>query len=182
MASRAAAADSPTTSGIVGAVIFWVVAVLLGLLTAPVEDGKVPTWVWTVRIALIVAGVGYVIWLILREISRRKSGLGASRDDTAFDLWTIAHTTAGLVMGAWGIPFPLVVVFTVAWEFFEKYVPGFGDKEVFSNRVVDILVAIVGWLVVAGIVSLGTSDPNIAIPWLAPADQSLVRDAWLHLF
>jgi len=61
-------------------------------------------------------------------------------------------------------------------------VPGFGDKEVFSNRVVDILVAIVGWLVVAGIVSLGTSDPNIAIPWLAPADQSLIRDAWLHLF
>ncbi len=180
MASRTATADSPTSSGIVGAVIFWAIAILLSLVTAPVQN--VPGWVWAVRIALMLAGVGYVIWLIMREISRRKSGLGASRDDTAFDLWTIAHTTAGLVLGAWGIPFPLVVVFTVAWEFFEMYVPGFGDKEVFSNRVVDILVAIAGWLVVAGIVALGTSDPNIAIPWLAPASQSLVRDAWLHLF
>lgn len=180
MANQAAVADRPATSGIVGAVIFWAIAILLSLVTAPVQD--IPGWVWAVRVVLILAGIGYVVWLILREISRRKSGLGASRDDTAFDLWTIAHTTAGLVMGAWGIPFPLVVIFTVAWEFFEKYVPGFGDKEVFSNRVVDILVAIFGWLAVAWLVSAGTSDPNIAIPWLAPADQSLVRDAWLHLF
>jgi hypothetical protein len=118
----------------------------------------------------------------MRERENRRSGKGASRDDTAFDLWTIAHTMAGLVMGAWGVPFPLVVIFTVAWEFFEKYVPGFGDKEVFSNRVIDILVAWLGWAAVAWLVSAMTDTPNIAIPWLVPAAQSLLRDAWLELF
>lgn len=181
MADRSLAAGGPTTSGIVGAVVFWVIAILLSFMTAPVQD--VPGWVWALRVILVIAGVGYVIGLIMREISRRNSGAGASRDDTAFDLWTIAHTTAGLVMGAWGVPFILVVIFTIAWEFFEKYVPGFGDKEVFSNRIVDIAVAWVGWIIVAGIVALATNgSTNIAMPWIAPAAQSLVADAWLHWF
>ena len=111
--------------------------------------------------------------MVLRERTHR------STDDTAFDLWTIAHTTAGLVMGIWGMPLPLVVVFTIAWEFFEKYVPGFGDKEIFANRVVDIAVALVGWIVVAGLVALITQT---LMPWLLPSQQSLVRDEGLKLF
>jgi hypothetical protein len=69
---------------------------------------------------------------------------------------------AGVVMGAWTVPAPFVVIFTIAWEFFEYFVPGFGDQEIFANRVVDVLVAWAGWFVVAGIIAAATQTP---MPW-----------------
>lgn len=177
MANEASAASGPSTGGIIGAIAFWVVAILLSLVTTPVQD--VEGWVWALRIILIVLGVGLAVGLILRERSREKRGLPMDRDSSAFDLWTIAHTMAGLVMGAWSIPFPLVVVFTIAWEIFEWQVPGFGETEITSNRIVDIAVAWVGWIIVAGIIALSTQTP---MPWLLPATTSLVRDAGLKLF
>ena len=122
--NRAMAAASPSTGGVVGAIVFWVVAIALSFITAAVQDQ--PAGVWALRVALMLGGVGYTIFLIIREAGQRRAG-NSDSDNSPFDLWTIAHTTAGLVMGAWGVPFPLVVVFTIAWEFFEKYVPGFGD-------------------------------------------------------
>jgi hypothetical protein len=159
------------------AVVFWAVAIVLSFLTTALI--QVPGWVWALRIIVIVLGVALTIGLIAREDYRKNRGLPLDRDSSAFDLWTIAHTTAGLVMGAWGIPFPLVVIFTIAWEIFEFLVPGFGDTEIFSNRIVDIAVAWVGWIVAAGIVALATQTE---MPWLLPSTQSLVRDAGLHLF
>ncbi|MBI1258153.1 MAG: hypothetical protein GC204_11840 [Chloroflexi bacterium] len=167
--NQAQAANGPSTGGIVGAVIFWVVAIALSFFTSAVEDQ--PTGVWVLRGALMLAGVAYTIFLIIREAGQRRAGHSDS-DSSAFDLWTIAHTTAGLVMGAWGVPFPLVVIFTIAWEFFEKYVPGFGESEIFSNRIVDIAVAWVGWIVVAGLVALTTQTD---MPWLLPLTTSLIR-------
>jgi hypothetical protein len=163
------AAAGPSTNGIIGAIAFWVVAIILSFITAEVEDQ--PSGVWVLRVALMLFGVIYTIFLIFRERAQRRAG-NSDSDSSDFDLWTIAHTTAGLVLGAWGVPFPLVVVFTIAWEFFEKYVPGFGDGEVFSNRVVDIAVAWVGWILVAGVVALSTSTD---MPWLLPLTTSLVR-------
>ena len=46
------------------------------------------------------------------------------RDHTPFDLWSIVHAGAGIVFGLWSVPFPLVAVFTIAWEYFEWKVPG----------------------------------------------------------
>jgi len=167
--NRAQAAASPSTGGVIGAIVFWAVAIILSFFTAAVQDQ--PGWVWALRIALMVGGVVYTIFLIFREAAQRREG-NSDSDSSAFDLWTIAHTTAGLVLGAWGVPFPLVVVFTIAWEFFEKYVPGFGDGEIFSNRVVDIAVAWVGWILVAGGVALATKTD---MPWLLPLTTSLIR-------
>lgn len=178
MANRAMTADGgPSAGAIVGAIVFWVVAIFLAFVTAPLQD--VPGLVWVFRILLIIGGVILTVALIVRERSRTARGLPVDRDNTAFDLWTIAHTTVGLVMGAWGVPFPLVVVFTIAWEIFEWQVPGFGDTEIFSNRVVDIAVAWVGWIIVAGLIALIT---QIEMPWLLPSVLSLVRDAGLKLF
>ena len=167
--NRAMAADGPSSSGIIGAIVFWVVAIILSFFTAATQDQ--PGWVWALRIILMVGGVGFAIFLIFRERTQRRAG-NSDSDNSPFDLWTIAHTTAGLVMGAWGVPFPLVVVFTIAWEFFEKYVPGFGDGEIFSNRIVDIAVAWVGWIIVAGIVAGSTQTD---MPWLLPLVTSLIR-------
>src|SRR5690242_3174340 len=90
----------PTTGGIIGAVIFWVVAIVLVLLTTTFS---VPGWVWAVRILSVLIGVGIAVGLILREKYRRGQGLPTDTDKTAFDLWTIAHTMAGVVMGAWAV-------------------------------------------------------------------------------
>ena len=144
----------PTTGGIIGAVVFWVVAIALVLLTTKFD---VPGWVWALRILSVLIGVGIAVGLILREKYRRGQGLPPDTDKSAFDLWTIAHTMAGVVMGTWAVPFPLVALFTIAWEFFEYFVPGFGDQEIFMNRVVDILVAWAGWFALAGIIALATS-------------------------
>jgi hypothetical protein len=156
-----AESDAPSTGGIIGAIVFWVVAIVLVLVSVPLSN--IPTWVWVLRIALPIIGVGIAVGLILRERYRKSQGLPEDRDDRAFDLWTIAHTTAGLVMGAWTVAFLLVATYTIAWEIFEITVKGFGDKEIPANRVVDIAVAWIGWFVVAGVIALAT---NTGLPWL----------------
>jgi hypothetical protein len=156
-----AESDAPSTGGIIAAIVFWVVAIVLVLVSVPLTN--IPTWVWVLRIALVVIGVALAIGLILRERYRKNQGLTEDRDTTPVDLWTIAHTTAGLVMGAWSVAGLLVAIFTIGWEIFEYTVPGFGDKETFANRVVDVAVAWIGWILVAGIVAAATGT---AIAWL----------------
>lgn len=171
------ASAGPTTSGIVEAIIFWALAIgLVVLTTAMINqlDG-----IWALRIGLALGGVVLAGVLIGREKRRERHGLPLDRDATAFDLWTIAHTVAGMVMGAWGVPFPLVALFTIAWEIFEWLVPGFGESETLKNRVVDIAVAWVGWLIIAAVVA---AVAHTAIPWILPSSESLVRNAGLHLF
>ena len=75
-------------------------------------------------------------------------------DSGAVDRWTISHTGAGLVFGVWLLPLLLVVPLVVAWEMFEWAVPGFGENESILNRVVDVSVAVLGWLLVIGIAHL----------------------------
>jgi hypothetical protein len=149
----------PSTGAIIAAAVFWVVAIALVLATTVFD---VPGWVWALRIITVLIGIGIAVGLILREKYLRDHGLPLDSDKTAFDLWTIAHTWAGVVMGTWAVPAILVVIFTIAWEFFEKYVPGFGDGEIFSNRVVDVLVAWVGWIALAAIIAAATQT---SIPW-----------------
>jgi hypothetical protein len=69
-------------------------------------------------------------------------------DATPFDRWTIVHGLAGVVFGLWYIPLFYVLTVIVIWEAFEFAVAGFGDQEVIMNRLVDIGVALVGWLIV----------------------------------
>jgi hypothetical protein len=70
------------------------------------------------------------------------------RDDTPLDRWTIVHCLAGVVFGIWVVPLFYVLVVIIVWECFEFSVEGFGDQEVIMNRVVDVGVAVAGWLIV----------------------------------
>jgi hypothetical protein len=164
-ASVQSVAARPSTGGIIGALVYWVVAIVLVILMTPTAG--IPGWLWAVRIIVPALGAIYAVCLIIFDSS-------VQRDNTAFDLWTIAHTTAGLAMGLWGVPFWLVAIFTVGWEIFEWQVPGFGDGEIFWNRVVDIAVAWVGWLICAGIVAGAASIP---IPFLLPSVGSILRNS-----
>ena len=151
----------PTKGSIIGTIVFWVIAILLVVFTTVWTN--LPAGVWVVRILTVLAGVGMVVGLILYEKYRKSHGLPVESDETAFDLWTIAHTLAGVVMGAWTVAAPLVVIFTIVWEFFEKFgSKGIGDKEILANRIVDVLVAWAGWFVVAAVIAATTQTP---MPW-----------------
>lgn len=167
--NQAADSNHPTRSNILIAVGFWVVAITLSVLTSPVKDQS--GWVWILRFVVIALGVGWVVWLIRHEHSLTERGLPLNNDTVAVDLWTIAHTMAGVVLGAWGIPFVLVFIFTIGWEFFERFGGGIGSDESLDNRIVDVVAAWMGWITFAGITTAGTGE---GLPWL-PVIHSLLR-------
>ncbi len=144
-------------------VIFLLLALTAMALTMRLE---VPAVVWVLRVVITAGAVAFAIYLAKRDLG----GQATDIDRTAFDRWTIVHTSAGVVFGLFGIPFLLVAILTVAWEAFEILAPGFGETEVLINRAVDILVAWAGWLVVAGVIALATST---GLPFLPAPDSVL---------
>lgn len=161
MAARTAAHEGSTKIpwyGWVGVGIFIVAGLLLAFFTnKPVVHDAVR---WTVT-GLWAAGT---IALGLYDFFGvgKGSGGGGDIDVRPFDRWTLSHTGAGLVFGVWFIPFVVVLPLTVLWEVFEALPTGFGQSEIITNRLVDIGVALVGWLVVTLIAAAIT---GASIPW-----------------
>ena len=110
---------------------------------------------WGVTIAFILATAGFGAYDHFFDKDTE------GRDQKPCDKWTIIHTLAGVVFGLWYVPLVYVVITVLWWEVFEATVKGFGDKEVILNRVVDMGVALGGWLlmVVAALIFLGASFP-----------------------
>lgn len=148
-----------------------VVLVFLGLSLATF-DPRVSTVTWVIRITGTVAWVVFALLLGYRDIVAKKGDGPQDIDRVAFDRWSWVHATAGCMFGLWGVPLLLVAVITIAWEFFEKYVPGFGENEILANRIVDVLGAWIGWTVVAVVIALIESDQ---VPFLWP-----LADAWVR--
>jgi hypothetical protein len=121
----------------------------------------VTSWLrWTVTIAWLVVTLGLGLYdFIIKPDS------GGSIDKTAFDRWTISHGGAGLVFGVWYMPLFTVLLLVLFWELFEWLTRGFGDKEIILNRVVDVGIAVVLWLLVVIIVMAATGAP---FPFFAP--------------
>lgn len=153
------------------------------------SDNKIPWYSWLILAFHLVWSVG-IIWMtqgqVFNEVLKwivtavfilatvllgiydfliNKSSKG--RDATPFDLWTIIHAFAGVVFGFWYVPLVYVLITVIWWEAFEYSVKGFGEKEVILNRVVDIGVALLGWLtvVIIGLAITGVDFP-IANPVL----------------
>jgi hypothetical protein len=145
--------------GWVGLAVFLVGGVLLVILT---HNPIVPAWMrWTLTGAWMAVTVGLGIYDFF--LGGASAGGGGGIDKSPMDRWTIPHTGAGLVLGLWLTPLIWVIALVVLWEVFEALPTGFGHEEVISNRLVDIGVALVGWLVVAGIVALIN---GLSIPWV----------------
>lgn len=127
--------------------------------------------VWSIGIFLMTYGVIVTPWLrwgitglwavgtVILGIIDFSKPVDDSRDSTAFDRWTIVHAAAGVVFGVWFIPLFYVLIVIIVWECFEFSVAGFGDQEVILNRVVDVSVAAVGWLLVVFIAIAVTHAP-----------------------
>jgi hypothetical protein len=112
-------------------------------------------WYPTVRIVFVIALFAVVAFRLILEgtVSKTPPGSPPTWDRKLADpWWTSIHTFTGVTLGVWLTPWLVVAILTLAWEFLEICVPGFGDEEITGNRLVDILVAWVGWLVAAAII------------------------------
>ena len=85
-----------------------------------------------------ITGVFIVLALVFGIIDKVTKDDG-TRDATPFDKWTIVHTLAGVVFGAWYVPIIYVLILVFFWECFEFSVTGFGETEVILNRAVDMV-------------------------------------------
>jgi hypothetical protein len=140
-----------------GVVLVWLTHI------APVAP---PGWYATVRIVFVSALFAVVALRLILEgtVSKPSPGSPPQWDRKLADpWWTSIHTFTGITLGVWLTPWLVVAILTLAWEFLEICVPGFGDEEISGNRLVDILVAWVGWLVAAAIIG---ALVDTAIPFL----------------
>ena len=120
------------------------IVVVLSLTAIPLHGTQISSeWRWGVTILFVV---------VLGTVATLNDGFHVlpGIDRGTIDYYTLVHFSAGLAFGAWCMPLWWVVIVVVGWEFYEAYVPGWGENEKLSNRIVDISVALIGWLLVAG--------------------------------
>ena len=146
----------------------WVIAglFLLGAFTLVYVTTKSgigePQWHRIARYGFTVALFALVVTRLILEgtVSKPPPGQPPKWDRQLVDpWWTTIHTSTGIVLGLWLTPFLVVAALTVSWEILEISVPGFGDEEINGNRLIDIAVAWVGWLLAAGLSALVSSQP-----------------------
>jgi len=143
--------------GWVGLSVFIVGGLLIAVFTnRPVVPDAVK-WIVTGAWVAVTVGLG-----IYDFFGIGSSAGGQGIDDRPIDRWSIAHGGAGLVFGVWFIPLIFVVPLVVLWEVFEALPTGFGQGEIIANRLVDIGLALVGWLLVTGITAVIT---GASMPW-----------------
>lgn len=131
--------------------VFLVGAMLLVWATHA-DAPSAPGWYPAVRLVFIGTLSAVVILRLVMEgtVSKPAPGSPPPWDRKLVDpWWTSIHTLTGVTLGVWLTPWLVVAILTLAWEFLEICVPGFGDEEISGNRLVDVLVAWVGWLVAA---------------------------------
>jgi RHS repeat-associated protein len=129
--------------------IFVLIALTLIVFTARVNRHD-PGWLHVAQIFITAGAVAFAIFLAFKDLGNPNA---QGVDNRALDRWSIVHTLAGVVMGLFRVPFPIVAALTVSWEVFETTVPGFGESEINANRIMDITVAWGGWLIAAGTIS-----------------------------
>jgi hypothetical protein len=100
---------------------------------------------------LAALGIPWLGFSIVLRIRRRDWGA----EGKYLDLWSIPHVIAGALFGLLDIGLVPVFVVAVAWECVEAVSQVF---EHFTNRVTDVVIALVGWaaaqLVLTGSLSI----------------------------
>lgn len=135
------------------AILFIALALAVAVPLAK-KSSNDPLWFKIVRLFGTEVAVFNLGVRALIDFGTKEGGKQAAQGDhRPLDLWSIVHTSAGVIMGLWRVPFPVMAGLTVSWEVFEMSVPGFGDHEINANRMTDILLAWAGWFTAAGIAS-----------------------------
>jgi len=94
---------------------------------------KVAPWIF------IALAAPVLVLAVLLRLRRDTWG----RERRYVDLWSITHFASGSLGFLLGLGLPLVLVVAIAWELFELAV---GVYEYPTNRVIDVALAVAGWL------------------------------------
>ncbi len=145
------------------AIVFLAAAGLIVAATSKVPDSE-PGGLTAVRVGFTI-GLGLLVaYRLYSERNLLEPGEIPEWDRRFGDpWWTTLHTLTGVMLGLWMTPFLVLVPLTLAWEVQEISVPGFGDEEINGNRLVDIAVAWLGWMLAAGIAA---SISDVGAPFL----------------
>jgi hypothetical protein len=105
-----------------------------GILTLVLVRGRplVPMWVIA---AIAVPWVGFSAWL-------RTHLRGLGREGRYLDWWSIPHTFGGVLLALVRIEGWIVLAIAAGWELIEI---GTRVREHPVNRVIDVVLAVVGW-------------------------------------
>lgn len=101
---------------------------LIAMRGAPIA----PLWM------IAVIGVPWLALMLFLRVHRETWG----KELRYLDLWSVTHVVAGLLLGILGIGLVWVVLLTVAWELIEVVAR---VEEYLTNRITDVVVALVAW-------------------------------------
>eukprot|EP01083_Nonionella_stella_P154155 496360_1 len=100
---------------------------------------------WSVKLGIALVYVGLGGYLIVTELIGQSGEFEA--DTTCADIWSVVHFLAGPFF-ALLLPHWWMCLVVTLWEVLESYTTGLGDEEILCNRIVDIVVAIIGWWII----------------------------------
>mmetsp|Transcript_37754 Transcript_37754/g.60491 ORF Transcript_37754/g.60491 Transcript_37754/m.60491 type:complete len:247 (-) Transcript_37754:48-788(-) len=135
-----------------GSTITWYTVVALALfflavswlLVIYVEWQQAMFNLW-VKVGIVVIYCGFGAYMIIVDLIGQAGKW--ETDTTCADIWTVIHFLAGPFFAIL-LPHWWMCLVVTAWEVLEYYTTGLGDHEIMCNRVVDIVVAIIGWWIV----------------------------------
>lgn len=145
---------------IIQLLIYVTVISFLFVLYTPYQRKFTPLWFQIIVFLLYFGSLILFIvqFKIVDEEDRFLNPEDYGTNSNAFDLWTINHAFVGLLFAVF-LPFVWMFGVVFVWELIELYV--YNDTEITANAIVDILVAVVAWLIVMLIFS------RKFIPWIS---------------
>eukprot|EP01083_Nonionella_stella_P251903 868600_1 len=114
---------------------------------------------WWVKICIVLLYAIIAIYLVIIDLVGQKGTVGET-DSKCVDVWTIVHFLAGPFFAVL-LPFWWTFITVTVWEGIEMYTTGLGDEEIACNRVMDIVVAVIGWWLIVLIFTYKF------IPWIS---------------
>ena len=133
----------PEWYNVIVVLIFWLIIWSMLVIYAPWQWKMYPIWS---KIVITVIFFGTTIWLIITRFVLTPTD-GMITDTICVGIWTLDHLFWGMMLGL-VLPFWWMFIFVTIWEAMGTFATGLETKEVFCNRVFDILAAVIGWFII----------------------------------
>eukprot|EP00483_Globobulimina_turgida_P004086 UN04094 len=100
---------------------------------------------WWVKISIVLIYIALGLYLAITDLIGQSGEF--KTDATCADVWTIVHFLAGPFFAIL-LPHWWMALTVSLWEVLEAYTTGLGDEEILCNKILDVVVAIVGWWII----------------------------------
>ena len=128
------------------------------------QQAMFPLWA---KVGIVIIYCGFGLYLIIIDLIGQSGDF--ETDSTCADIWTVIHFLAGPFFAVL-LPHWWMCLVVTLWEVLEYYTTGLGDEEIICNRIVDVVVAIIGWWIIILIFIINY------IPWISSKNA---YDEWI---